>query len=304
MDGKTLLYDHRILLEEDEGSGYLDDYTSYRYLNQAAVEFNARTKALKGYQEITTVAEQTDYNLNADFMGVYTYNSDREQFIRYYDTSAYHNITSKQYEEVIEEINTDSVLVPSHYMIKDKATLPTQVTGTATSAGDATGGAATLTASASTFVTSLVSPGDIVHNTTDGSSGVVLSITSETALVCALFNGTGNDWDTNDTFVIQPQNRYVLVLDPPPSTAGHTVTVYNLKRPAPVYSDYGMFRFPTHYSNALVAYAAWLYKYKDNEPDYGDKWFGVFDRAVRQHNIEVNGNLRRKQFRVNLKNRQ
>jgi len=304
MDGKTLLYDLRMLLEEDSGSGYLDDYSSYRYLNQAAVEFNAKTKALKGTQTITTVAEQTDYNLNADFMGMYVYNDDRENFIRYYDTSAYHYLTWKPYEEVIYERNTTDVLVPSHYTIFDKATLPTQVTGTATSGGDATGGSATLTASASTFVTSLVSPGDIVHNTTDSSSGVVLSITSETALVSATFNGTDNEWDTDDEFVIQPQNRYVLVLDPPPSTASHTVTVYYLKRPAPVYSDYGMFRFPTHYSNALVAYAAWLYKYKDNEPDYGDKWFGVFERASRQYNDEINGNLRRKQFRVNLKNRQ
>ena len=51
-------------------------------------------------------------------------------------------------------------------------------TRTTTSAGAAVGGASTLTDTGGDF--SDVSPGDIVHNTTDGSDGIVLSKTSST----------------------------------------------------------------------------------------------------------------------------
>ena len=208
-----------------------------------------------------------------------------------------------QYEDVIKDDNTSSVSIPSHFTIIDNATLPTQETGTATSDGDASGGQCTLTDTAATFETSLVSAGDIVHNTTDVSDGVVLSVTSETALVCALFGGTGNDWDTDDAYVIQPQGRIQIQFEPPPSTADHTVTVYYIQRPAPVFSDYGVYRFQSQYARPILAYAWWLYKYKDREPNYGDKFFLIFERAVKQAARALNNTYRRQGYKVNLKKR-
>jgi hypothetical protein len=122
-------------------------------------------------------------------------------------------------------------------------------------------------------------------------------------LKTALFNGTNDEWGSGDSYVIQPQGRMQIVFDPSPSTASHTVTLYYLQRPAPVYTNYDVFRFPSHYSNALVKYAAWLYKYRDSEPNYGDKWYVYYDRQIRKYSHEVDHILRRKRISVNLKAR-
>lgn len=79
-------------------------------------------------------------------------------------------------------------------------TLATASTGTVTTA-DATG--ITLTDASATFVTDLVEPGDIVRNTTDGSSCAVKSITDETHLVCeGLAGGSDNGWGSSDAYTI------------------------------------------------------------------------------------------------------
>lgn len=46
MDGNQLLRQLRDLLNESDSSGWLDDFTSYMYLWQAAVEFVTRTECL------------------------------------------------------------------------------------------------------------------------------------------------------------------------------------------------------------------------------------------------------------------
>lgn len=199
---------------------------------------------------------------------------------------------------------TSGQVTPDYFAIRDKQDKMTQVTGTATSAGDASAGECTLTDSAATFITSeYVTAGDIVHNTTDGSDGVILSITSDTQLVCSLFGGTGNDWDVDDAYVIQPQSRQEIFFDPPPSTAGYIVRVPYLARPAPVYSDYGVYDFRTHNMEAIIKYAAWLYKYRDSEPDFGDKLYLFWDKAVKQEAASLQPHIRRRRFNVNLKAR-
>ena len=299
MDGKTMLYSLRHLLEEDSDSGFLDNYSSYRYINDAAFEFALRTSCLKSTQEITTVADTATYTLNADFLKLHMQNSSRNYIVKYYDGTNHYFIPWKPYEEIIIGNNTTSVTIPSHFTILDDATLDTRVSSTATAAGASSGGQCTLTDSTAPFAD--VSVHDIVHNTTDGSKGVVLSKTSTTAIVTALFGGTADDWTSSDGYVIQPQGRMLIQFDPPPSTAAHTATVYYIQRPAPVYSDYGVFRFPQQYTDALVKYAAWLYKYRDREPNYGDKWFMLFENAVRRYTAQTNHILHRKRFQVNMK---
>jgi len=140
-----------------------------------------------------------------------------------------------------------------------------------------------------------------VHNTTDGSDGIVLSKTSSTVLVVALFNGTNDDWTSGDSYVIQPQGRMKLVLSQPPSTAGETITLNYIKRPDPVYSHYGTYRFQSHHLMALVKYAAWLYKYKDREPQTGDMLFQYWDRQVGIGSEQTRNAMNRKGFKVNRK---
>jgi len=303
VDGKMMLYALRQLMREDSDSAFLDDLTSYQYLNEAAADLAFMSKALRTYQEITTVADQQEYDVNADYMGLYLKNSSKEFYLKLNDGTSDFFLTLKAYEELIYGNQTTSVAIPNHFSIID-ASLASQITGTATSDGAASGGECTLTDTAGVFTTTdKVSPGDIVHNTTDVSMGVVLSVTSAMALVTALFNGSNDDWTSADAYVIQPQGRYQLLFEPPPSTASYTATLFYLQRPAPVYSDYGMFRFPSHYISALVMRAAWIYKYRDQTPNFGDKWFVMSEQKFRKYASQSDDILRRKNIGVNMKAR-
>lgn len=202
-------------------------------------------------------------------------------------------------------LKVSSQSIPSFFTIRDQQTLYDQITGTATSTTADAAGQVILTDTSGLFITTdYVNPGDVIHNTTDGSDGMVLSITSGTALVCALFSESGdNDWTTDDVYVIQPQGRIELVLDPPPSTSGHIVRVPYISRPDPVYSDYGMYRFRQHNMEAIVKFAAWLYKYRDSDPDFGNRWYKAFDSQVRRESKDLRPFIKRRLFRVNLKGR-
>lgn len=300
MDGKELLYALRQLLTEDANSAFLDDKTTYQYLWEAATAFVDKTNCLRSTQSITTVADQSTYTLSADFLKLYLKNTSNEKYIKYNDGSDNHFPTERDYEDIIYEDNTTSVSLPNRFAITS-GSASSQVTGTATSNGTATGGKSTLTDSTAGF--SGVAAGDTVHNTTDGSDGIIVTATSSTALGTALFGGTNNDWTSGDAYIIQPQGRLSLVLDPPPSTAGHTITVYYVQRPAPVFTSYDSYAFQSHHLNGILKYAAWLYKYRDQEPDFGNSWFQHWDRMVRDSSASVNQAFNRTQFRVNLKRR-
>jgi len=301
MDGITALYRLRQLLNEDANSAFLDTRTSYDFINSAAVEFVERTKCLKSSQAITTVASQAGYTLNADFLSLYLKDRNNQYYCKYNDGGSSYSdfIYWKDYEDIIIEDNVDAVSRPSDFTIIDDATLDDQLTGTCTSAGVLSGGQAILTDSAADF--SDVSAGDTIHNTTDGSMGIVLSKTSSTVLVTALFGGTENDWDSSDAYVLQPQGRLQLRLDPPPSTAAHTITVYYAQRPQPVYSNYGVYRFQPQHMEAILKYAAFNYQYRDQDPNFGDAYFQHWERALRQSADMLNSTFQRNRIKVNMK---
>ena len=305
MDGKRLSYELRQLLNEEEGSNQLDSFTTFNLLNEGAVQLNQRLKHIKKDQSITTVADQTDYTLNADFISLYREDNLGYQLIDYSDGTTIYKLRVTE-EDVFFRNKTNetvtSVTIPERFAVVDDKTLDSQVSGTTTSTAAASAGKATLTDTAGDF--SDVSGGDTVHNTTDGSMGVVISKTSSTVLVTALFGGTANDYTSGDAYVIQPQARYKIVLDPPPKTAGHTVTVPYVARPVPVYSDYDMFRFPNHYKRALIYFAAGFYKYRSDEPNFGNVWFQQAEVAMRDAVGNSNKALHRRRVQVNFKRRQ
>ena len=291
----------RQLLNEDTDTGWLDTRTSYDFFYEAAKELVDRTNCLRTTQSITTVAEDDEYDLNPDFLKLYARNRDNNFYVRLNDGSTNHFLVWKDYEDILYDNNTTSVTIPSHFSIIDVAD-QTQVTGTATSTAAASAGECTLTDTAGDF--SDVNAGALIHNTTDTSTGIVLSKTSSTVLVVALFGGTANDWTSADAYVIQPQSRYQIYIDPPPSTAGYTLTVPYIQQPAPVYSDYGIYRFSDQYTEPLVKYAAFLYKYRNAEPDFGDSLYMHWDRAMGRAAYSINKGQRPGNFKVNLKKRQ
>lgn len=293
MDGKELKRRVQELLNEDSDSQWLDERTTYDNLYEAAVEFVSRTHCLKGSQTITTVADQTDYNLNTDFIKLFSKDTNDNYVLKWGDSNF---ITWKDHSDIIYGNQTDSVSMSDSFTIVDAA-LPTQLTGTTTSVGAATGGLSTLTDTAADFTD--VEAGGTVHNTTDGSTGIITSKTSSTVLKTALFGGTNDDWSSSDAYVIQPQARMKVVLDPPPD-AVNTLTLPYIKKPDPVYSDYQVYEFLSKYSPALVKYAYFLYKYRGDEPNFGDALYRYWDSAVRQAGFGTNQALNR-QIKVSFK---
>lgn len=226
------------------------------------------------------------YSLNHDFMGLYQNNPDTgAPFIRFYDGTETYNVEQKDYDALLYAQNDTAESYPVNFAIIPSST-PTVITSTTTSAGAHSGGESTLTNTSGAFLTTnaIVKPGDEVIDKTLSYQGVVLSVTSATALVTALFNqsvspSSYGSWGSGDSYVIIPQRRYQLVLDSPLSAGGDTITIPYLQSPAPVYSDYGFYDLPGG-EEAILYYAAWFYKYRDREPNFGDKFYQVWERMV------------------------
>jgi hypothetical protein len=301
IDGKSMLRMLREEMNEASTSTFMDDRTSYSFLHQAAMGFVGRTLCLTNEQSIATVANQSGYTLNANFMQLYLMNPQGFYYIKYNDGTTDTFLEHKDYKNIIYDNETASQTVPTNFAIIDDSTKDIRLSGTTTSAGAASAGESTLTDTGADFAD--VSPADIVHNTTDGSDGVILSKTSSTALVTALFDGTVNDWSSTDAYVIQPQPRFKLVLDAPPSTSGHTMTVYYIEKPDPVYSDYGIYRIPGQHLESLVEFAVAKYKMRDSDPAFAQTFLTYWNAKIRGSANALNQTFLRKGFEVNMKKR-
>lgn len=302
MDGATLIRLTEELLNEDPSTSIAtSDRVTYEFLWQAATEFVNRTTAMKSTQSITTVADQKAYVLKADHVRLYQRNNVLQLFLKINDGSFDHFSVEGDESQIALDVNSTSLPFPERFYILDHEPDVDQRTGTATTPdGTAANGETTLTAAAAEFETWDIQPGDTIHNTTTGASGYVLSITSDTALVAALFGGTGQDFTIDDTFLISQQARLQIIFHQPPSVAGYTVTLPYVQRPKPVYSPFRRYRIQDQYMPAIPNYAAFLYKYRDKQPDFGDKWFLFWDRKCREAGRVLNKSLGRTGFRVNM----
>lgn len=296
MDGKDLYRRLAHILDEDTDSPWLDERSSYDHLYEAAKEWVDRTGCLTSTQTITTSTSGQSFDLNPDFLRLAVKDSDEDYIIRVSDGSTFQNIKFKRYDDIFVANKDDNVAWPTGFSIHDN-TNASRVTGTANTAGDATGGKSLLS---TTEDLTDVGPGDIVHNITDGSDGVVISTPSDNSAYTALFGGTDNEWDSSDSFIIQPGARYKLTLMEPIEDA-KTITVPYIQVPDPVYTDYDVYRFPSQYTTALVKYAFWAYKYRDKEPNIGDAMYQYWDQQVRKYLYSVNANLRTNEVRVSFK---
>ncbi len=301
MDGKRLSRQLRQMMNEEEGSNYIDPFTTFDLLNQAASKLNDKIEHLKATQDITTIADTPNYTLNADYMRLDVTNAKGRELIRYDDGETLHYIPRKDDDVRVRNktFTTESRAVPSSFDIMYDATVIGQVTGTETTGGALSAGKAALIDSTAPFAN--VQVNDTIHNTTDGAMGVVLSKTSTSQIVCAMFDGTNNFFTNGDAYVINPQARYRVLVDPPCETAGDTIRLWYLKRPDPVYSDYDAFPFPIHFQDALIFYAVGFYKYRMQMNEIGNTWFIAAENLLRQYNKAQNSALGRRRVTVNFK---
>lgn len=298
MDGQTLLREVRQLLNEPSGSSFLNDRMTYDFLYEAAVLTTIRTQAFRSEQSITTIASNRNYGLNPDFIALYLMDDSNKRFIKYTASSTDHFLYERSYDNIILQNNTTPVTIPYGFTIKDKS-VQTQISSTATSTAATTNGECTLNDTTQTF-SSTCAVGDIVSNITDGSTGIVLEVVSNIAIKVSLFDGTNNDWTVGDSYIINPQGRFEVVFDPPPTNSGDIITIYYIQRPNPVYASYRRYNFPIDYKAALVHYAAWKYKYVDQEVNFGDKFYLYWDMTVRRLGANINNVLNRRGFKVNM----
>jgi hypothetical protein len=308
VDGRTLADDVRKLLLEGSSSTFVDDFTSWNFLWEAAIELNKEMQWNTGTKDITTVALTYKYTLPADFQELYMVNDFLQHIIKVYDGSFNTFIPWREYDQIYQYYynNSTAVPIPTEFSIIDADTID-YVTGTATSTGALAFGESLLNDTAGPFGD--ISIGDTVHNVTDGSSGLVvayppaLSYTAANTVNTALDGGTHNYWTSGDEYVVIPQGRMQLVLNPPPLNAGYTVTVPYVKRPNPVFSEYGTYNFPEAWRYALAKYAAWLYKYADKEPNYGDQWYKYYLEMLRSSKRVSKRVRERSSFKVNYNKR-
>ena len=292
MDGKDLLRRHKQLLNIKSTDTDYDERTGYDYLYAAAKQWVIETECLTSYQTITTVASTATYTLNGDYLAMYLKHNDR-YYLKYYDASAYHFLYFKPYEEVIFDNDTTAVVVPGYFTITDDPTLDTLISDAADNAGTTEGGKCTFTMDTAVFGD--VTPGDIIHTPVDKADGIVVKTESTgKTLEIALFGGDNADINATEAFIIQPRKRFLLQFDPPPSTKDHTVTFYYLRSPRPVYSDYDVYEIAYEYPDALCKYAAWLYKYRDQEPQFGDAFYKYWNMQIKDYRRLTNKGLARR----------
>jgi len=302
MDGQTLCRDVRKLLLEGDSSSFVDDRVTMDMLWEAAQQLNAEMQWNTKEYSFTTIVNQTNYTLPADFQELYVMDNLNYYVLRINDGTSDTFFRWREFDKIYQDrvFFTGGQPIPNNFSIVD--TTPTaQVTGAASMAGANTYGLSTLFVTPAVFQN--VSVGDIVHNITDGSDGLVTQVLSTFAVQTALWNGANDDWTGGDHFVITPQPRLAVVLDPMPSVSGYTVYVPYVSRPDPVYSLYQSYNFPVSWRYALTKYAAWMYKYRDKEPNYGDAWFKHWDDLLRKSKRIANRVRQRTSFKVNYNKR-
>lgn len=300
-DGSEMIRMLRESMLESSNTNFLTDYVSYRYINEAASNWVFRTNSLKATQNINTVADQAEYTLAADHLNIYT-EINGERFIQYNNGSTNSFPKWKNYSEIVHKSTNPSTTVPGRFSVIDHPDLGDIISGTTTSAGTSTRGESTLTDSGGGFLGN-VSVGDVVQDTSQNTFGIVISVISDTALLTALFSNSASDqgWTNGDSYIIVPQGRLQLHLDPPPTTASHTLTIYYTARPIPVFSSNRIFRIQSQYIPQIIRDAKALYEFRGGDYQTGSADKQLADRGTAVGNIRYDKGFGRKGYKVRLR---
>jgi len=298
MEGFTLKRKLAELLQETTGSTFMNDRTTYDYLYAAINDFNFRTHYSTGTQTISIIPGTASYNLNPDYVAPHLTDDYNRPFFKWTYNGSDSFVYPMDYDTQILSDSTATSPVASNYSTVDASPL-SNLSGSATIAGFTVNGESTLTdTTLSQFST--VAVGDYIHDTTDGSDGVIMAVLSSTQIATALFGGVANQWNSGDNYIIIPQQRYNIIFYPMPS-ASATATIYYVKAPAPVYSPYRVYNLPFQYDDPIVEFAAFKYKYRDQEIQFGDALYQHYELAAKKFASEMRKGIDKKQgFRCNF----
>ena len=250
-----------------------NDYEAWELGEIAACEFAKQTSLLRKSTTITSVASTGEYDCPPDFIKIAKKAPDKRTDVLLY------TLSGETEGELIwrEPVNdswgndtTETESTPGSFDIIEQSLAPAEVTGTTTAAGAVANGEAVLTAAAGAFTTTgsgLVYPRYRVRNTTSGKphAGIVLAVTSATALKTAMFNkGAAQSWASGDTYAIQSVSKFRVKFPYLIESAGNTITLDYHCFPPPVYSPIGMWGFPDQsHVMAIAIYAVWFLKFRN-----------------------------------------
>lgn len=293
MDGKTLSQIFLDAVDKAEGDLVeLQPRAIYQALDLAASEFARLTRLLTKTATITTVAHQARYDLPPDFLSMLT---TRGRVLgKYIDAAAEVSWPVAVAEGIIfgDDDAGDEDSPPSCFAIVTRLSSETRITGTTSAAGAAAGGEATLTEAGKTFA-STVEVRDRVHDTTKQSSGIVLAVTSDTAIVCAMFGGVSSGFGSGDAYVIVPGATQQVLLDRVSEVSDETLSIPYVSAPPPVFSDYGVWPFPEHTCRAIAEEAAFKFLTDKKKGKPRAEWRAGFAREVLQTKREMALNVLR-----------
>lgn len=291
MDGKTMLKTLEGILNEEGCSPILDTFFSFEVLDKAASDYLRETKGIARTETLTTLLDTQEYSLPPDFLGLRIRDNQHRNVMRYYDNvnALYHwpYLKSYDYLYLANRANiTGSQNTPDYFAITD-TDIEVQITGNAASgSGTLVGGECTLKGATAAF--SDVHARDRVHDTTESYYGIVLEVEASNSLKVALFNdGEPVATASGNAFLIQPAAHAKIVLSDPSEVEGHTMDILYYGMQNPVYSDYRIWSFPPTACAGICKKAAFEYKYKDRQPDFGDRLYVDYLREVSQRKRDI-----------------
>jgi len=291
MDGLTMLKTLEGILNEEGSSPILETFFSFEVLDKAASDYLRETKGIARTEALTTLLDIQEYNLPPDFLGLRIRDKRHCNVIRYYDNvnALYHwpYLKSHDHLYLANRANiTGSQNTPDYFAITD-TDIETQITGNAASgSGTLVGGECTLKGATAAF--SNVHARDRVHDTANGYYGIVLDVEASNSLKVALFSdGEPVAIASGSAFLVQPAAHTKIVLSDPSEVAGHTMEIPYYGMQDPVYSNYRIWPFPPTACAGICKKAAFEYKYRDREPNFGDRLYLDYVREVSQRKRDI-----------------
>jgi hypothetical protein len=292
MDGKTLSQIFLDAVDKAEGDLVeLQPRVIYQALDLAACEFARLTRMLINTVTIATVDGQSRYDLPPDFLSISAVAGKMLGKFTATDGSVSWPCAVPEAAIFADESNADEDS-PSAFAVVNRLSSETRISGTTTAVGAAAGGEATLTEAGKTFAAT-VEVRDRVHNTTKQSDGIVLSVTSNTAIACAMFGGISSGFGSGDAYVIVPGATLQVLLDRVSDANAETLQIPYVAAPRPVFSDYGVWPFPEHTCRAICEEAAFKYLTDKKRGKPRPEWRGGFSREVLQTKREIALNVLR-----------
>ncbi len=292
MDGKTMKQVLIGILNELTDSSFLTDFFTCEMLDAAASDFVRETKGIAKTATITTDTDQQEYNLPPGFIECAARDSKKRSMARYYDNvnSIYYWPYLKSYDYLWQANRanlTGSRNAPDYFSITD-ATLQAQISTNAISSSALAGEEVRVVGSNGVFEN--VHARARVHDVDNSTYGIVLEVESSSSLKVALFDSLGaaaTAQISGSVVIVQPEFEKKIVLSDPSETAGHTIVLPYYGLQDPVYSSYRVWPFKPSACHGIIKKAAFNYKYRDEEPNFGDRFYLDYTREVNQTKRDI-----------------